>query len=854
MNKKFLSLKLPLVLIALMISSLGTQTNRVSATTIPLTIQDISPDASDLYGGRVADMALDPSTSKSVNKRILAISDNGGLWASTDTGNSWSRRSGLDRFGQFQLTNIVFDPTDGTGSRVFLLSRGDNQSPTQSGVYRSTDGGATWLPAQTNGSSNHPSGCLQNNATRLAVDPTNRKNVYVAAQCAIGISHDAGASFQWVSPNASDQFYNGIMVDKNGRAFACGQDGIYQRKTDGNWISRGSPLGLESGDCFIAADPYAASTFYIAGHWNGAVSPGGCSGCTEIFEADWNGTTWVYTALLADPKPNGRPVFIQPHVFSGGDEVFSIYYGNSVSVEVINCNPNGKPTHCPMGPRSFQPGSFWRHVAWTGSAVAVHADPTSLVFDPGGNNCLLLYAADGGFERPRGANCDGISSAGWTKANQGFHAQEIYNMSATQRLDGTMDLYINMQDIGFMYRTGISPVWSTIGGNDGVVTSVDRVQTASPIRLVFVDMFGGNNAVRKAGAFYANPSAFTGPAGWNFSLGYYPGRRGVDWFGNRRYAVVVDNGSQTQLFTTTNEGGNWTAQANPLNGVGDNDVRVSGTTTSPVFYVRAGRRLWQIPGLSATSATAADVGLNGVGFFGVSGSNSNVLYAFDCAGSPPCTRGRIVQSINGGSLWARDSVATRLSQSDRFGNRYPNGIELGCACDPLRDQPQVFEFDPVGSNILVIGLRNAGLLVSIDRGNSWGRLPLTVPFVSSVVFGPERGHFYFSTYGRGVWEVWLGASRLILSKVQTSPDNKLTLSTRLLDINGAPLSAKPIVLRLVNNKGVVLQKIVGKTTSKGIFSATFDRPSIPGTYYFRAVFSGDKTILGAETERRYIVP
>ena len=158
------------------------------------------------------------------------------------------------------------------------------------------------------------------------------------------------------------------------------------------------------------------------------------------------------------------------------------------------------------------------------------------------------------------------------------------------------------------------------------------------------------------------------------------------------------------------------------------------------------------------------------------------------------------------------------------------------------------------SNIVVIGLRNAGLLVSIDGGRSWGRLPLTVPFVSSVVFAPERGHFYFSTYSRGVWEVWLGASSLIMSKAQTLPDGKLKLSTRLLDISGAPLSAKPITLSLVNNKGVVLQKIVGKTTSKGIFSATFDRPSAPGTYYFRAVFSGDKSIVGAETESRYLAP
>src|SRR4030095_760483 len=127
----------------------------------------------------------------------------------------------------------------------------------------------------------------------------------------------------------------------------CGQFGVYQRINDANWVSRGSPLGMQSSDCFLAADPYSASTFYVAGHWKGTVSPGGCSGCSEIFEADWNGSSWIYTALLADPKSNGRPVFIQPHLFSGGDPIFSIYYGNSVSVEVINCNPTGSPTHCP---------------------------------------------------------------------------------------------------------------------------------------------------------------------------------------------------------------------------------------------------------------------------------------------------------------------------------------------------------------------------------------------------------------------------------------------------------------------------------------------------------------------------
>ena len=837
-----------IALAAFIVGTIGTGTIPASAITIPFTLHDISPDSSKLYGGRVADMAVDPATSKSLDKRILAVSDNGGLWQSTDTGNTWIRLSGLDRYGQFQLTNVVFDPTDATGSRVFLLSRGDSQAPPKSGVYRSTNGGASWLPAQNSLTSNHPSGCTRNNATRLAVDPTNSQNVYVAAQCAVGISHNGGATFQWVVPSASDSNYNGIMVDRQGRAFACGWNGVYRRSSDLNWVSAGAPFGLHSSDCFLAPDPFAASHFYLAGHWDGKVSPDGCEGCSEIFEGYWNGSAWVYAALLADKKTNGRPVFIQPQVFGGGDPVLSIYYGNSVGVEIINCNPAGSPTHCPVGARSFQPGSFWNHLAWTGSALAVHADPTSLVFDGGGNNCLLLYAADGGFERPAGNNCDGTGATGWSLSNHGFHAQQAYNMYGTQRLDGTTDLYISLQDNGFMYRTGAPPAWDTIGGSDGAVTAVDRRETGFPIRLAFVDNVWG---VQKADALYANATAMDMPAGWNFPLGTFPGRRGIDSFGNQSYAVVADNGSQTILFTTTNEGFNWSAPALAVSGMAGNDVRVSGTTASPVFYVRASRRLWRIDGLGATTAVRADVGLTGVGFYGVSPSSSNLLYAFDCAGTPPCTNGRIVRSTTSGQSWVADPVATRLSQVDRFGNRLPNSLNLS---DPLRYQPQVFEFDPSDSNIVVIGLRHAGVLVSIDRGVSWGRLPVTVPLVSSVVFAPERGHFYFSTYSRGVWEVWLGASKLAIAAPQTLSTGQLKLTSSLKDMDSGALAGQPVVLQLLNSKGVLVQKISATTSTKGVATAIFNKPPSPGIYYFRAIYAGGKAILGTQTQRRYLKP
>ena len=209
------------------------------------------------------------------------------------------------------------------------------------------------------------------------------------------------------------------------------------------------------------------------------------------------------------------------------------------------------------------------------------------------------------------------------------------------------------------------------------------------------------------------------------------------------------------------------------------------------------------------------------------------------------------RSTTSGQSWVADPVATRLSQVDRFGNRLPNSLNLS---DPLRYQPQVFEFDPSDSNIVVIGLRHAGVLVSIDRGVSWGRLPVTVPLVSSVVFAPERGHFYFSTYSRGVWEVWLGASKLAIAAPQTLSTGQLKLTSSLKDMDSGALAGQPVVLQLLNSKGVLVQKISATTSTKGVATAIFNKPPSPGIYYFRAIYAGGKAILGTQTQRRYLKP
>lgn len=122
----------------------------------------------------------------------------------------------------------------------------------------------------------------------------------------------------------------------------------------------------------------------------------------------------------------------------------------------------------------------------------------------------------------------------------------------------------------------------------------------------------------------------------------------------------------------------------------------------------------------------------------------------------------MVATTDGGQSWRTDPVATRLLLTDLFGNRYPIGQG-----NPYLGEPAVFAFDPTDDRIIVIGTVHVGLLVSVDAGASWGRVPVIAPRVSSVVFSGLRGRFYVSTYGRGVWDVTIGGTSLALGEAIT---------------------------------------------------------------------------------------
>lgn len=802
-----------------------------------LYVADVGPNGTDpagngLPGGRIQDVALDPATANAPVQRLLAIAERGGMWASLDSGASWYHIPGLEPFGQDTPFDIKFDPTDPTGQRVFVTTQADGQSATQSGVYRSLNGGVSWSAPVS-----RPAGCPTDYARRLAIDPNNGQNVYVAASCAVGISHDGGNSFQWVTPGTGN--YYGMMVARDGTAYTCGAGGVFQRVSDIVWTSIGNPSEGQSGDCEIAPDPTSSNHLFISGHWSGL------SGLTQIFEV-YHTASWRFKNLNSYSENNGRPTHIETRLQADGK--FSLYWGNSEHDQMQDCDPALGPTHCTPSalPPNTDPALPWR---WLEGPHILHADTSRLVFNwVGPNQCLLLAAGDYGFMVPKASDCDGMASpsSDWHYTNTGLHALQVYNMAGTQRRGGTTDLYLNMQDNGWIYRSGAPGDWRSAGGSDAFVSIPDRVESATPVRMVYFDNLG----IGKSKAHYDVGSAFQLPtAPWSFPLGAVPGSPKLDWFGNKHYVLVTENinDGQTQAFTTEDEGGTWKTLSSPLPG-GYEDVRASGTT-SPVFYVRSGGLLRRVSGLGLSAVTTpADVGLNNIGFYGVSVNDPNRLYAFDCAAD--CVgAGRVVSSRDGGASWLTDSVLTRLIQQNQYADVYP----IDPRNDPLYAEAGAFAFDPADEDIIVAGTGHAGVLVSIDGGSSWGHLPVSVPIVRSIFFERNRGHFFFSTYSRGVWEVRLGATSIGIIPVNGATGLIVNWTAVLRDTNLGALAGRTVIFELVNATGAPVQSASAVTSESGYAIAPVQLIASVGNYTLRARYAGETELAGSETEAPFQV-
>ncbi|MCU0305218.1 MAG: hypothetical protein MUC56_14295 [Thermoanaerobaculales bacterium] len=118
--------------------------------------------------GRISDIAVDPTDPS----RIFVTAASGGVWRSTNAGTTWAPV--FDSEGSYSIGYVTIDPND---PNIVWVGTGENNSQRSvsfgDGVYKSLDGGTTWTNMGLRESEH---------IGNIVVDPRDSEVVWVAAQ------------------------------------------------------------------------------------------------------------------------------------------------------------------------------------------------------------------------------------------------------------------------------------------------------------------------------------------------------------------------------------------------------------------------------------------------------------------------------------------------------------------------------------------------------------------------------------------------------------------------------------------------------------------------------------------------
>ncbi|MGH7460865.1 MAG: WD40/YVTN/BNR-like repeat-containing protein, partial [Longimicrobiales bacterium] len=233
---------------------------------VSFSYRDINPNQSSLdatdadgaSGGRVNGLARAPN-----GTTFFAASEWGGLYFSTDTGQTWAHVP-----GHFPMAtwDVEVDPSN--GNRVYATSFYDGRVNSRAGISVSTDGGVTWThPASATPAAGFCDGDDRRDnpgAFGIAIDPANTNHVVIGTNCGVARSTDAGVNWTFIDPTPADGADDvwDVVVHDGGIIDVCGDDG-HRRSTDNGvtWVTATSSP-IPGGRCSLAVSPDEGGVLY----------------------------------------------------------------------------------------------------------------------------------------------------------------------------------------------------------------------------------------------------------------------------------------------------------------------------------------------------------------------------------------------------------------------------------------------------------------------------------------------------------------------------------------------------------------------------------------------------------------
>jgi photosystem II stability/assembly factor-like uncharacterized protein len=697
------------------------------------------------FGGNILALAVDPRNPQNI---YAGLDNGGGVWKSSDGGASWSPlRNGLppNRY----IITLVIDPSN---TNTIYAGFYD-------GVYTSTDGGASWSRAST-GFPNYPV-----YVQRLVIDPSNPQTLYAGVYNTGSTSYgvfkttNGGANWTLASSGLPQTDVNVLAIDpQNPQTLYVGfyNSGVYKTTNGGaSWSAVNN--GFPSSNTFIdalAVDPSNSQNVY-AGVSGGGVykTANGGQSWSQTNSGLPNGAT--PTSIVIDPTNPQRIVigtfYTGTFVSTNGGQSWSAINSDisSALVQAVALDPSNTQTiyaGTTSGVYKTTNGGASGGYLFNGMrATAI----TAVVIDP--NNSRIVYA--------------GISGGAVQKSTDGGNTWTLVNNGILDFGVFVNDLAIDRSNSQTLYAATRGGVYKTTNGGASWSAVDTGLPTQTPFKLA-IDRQNSQNLFvgTLGGGVYRTTN---GGASWSAVNSGLPSNAviialTVDPTNGQTAYAGLQSGTSI-IYKTTNGGASWSASSTGL------PTALTGET----YYI----------GFSIV----------------VDPSNSQIVYtAFDNSG--------VYKSTDGGATW---SV-----------------LNAGL---PAGKNVSAIALNPANTQIIYVGIEDGGVYRSTNGGASWNFTGYGLPafaYPLSLVVDATGSNVYAGIFG-GVWNF--------------QPSSTVTISGRVLDIKGNGVAGVTVNLSGTANASVT-------TDSNGNY--TFSNLPGGGTYTVTpAAISGSAFFPGAYVYR-----
>ena len=421
------------------------------------------PTGYDSGAGRVDFLRFDPNNSNT----LYVGTPDGGLWKSTNGGGSWSTNT--DFLGVIGCADLAIDPDN---TQIMYLATGNWEADRSSlGVFKSTDGGATWSATSLawNFSDSYE-------IRRMIMDPNDPDTMLVVTDGGIFRTTDGWATNSATNLDGNYNLYDiKFKPGDHTTVYASGTNfintDIFWKSTDNgaSWtaVTSGLPSDGDISRVIIGVTPDPTGTAYVY-----LLAGNTAHGYKGLYRSTDSGAN--FSTQSDDVTPLGTPT---PNILNSSKSGTGTggQAGHDLAIAIA---PNNKDKVTIGGInqwRSTDGGVNWTiFTYWLGddpdypgegdaSTPYTHADIQDIQYLPG-SSTTLFTTSDGGIYKTID---DGVN---WTKLtnNLSIAQQNVVAHSAT-----TEGLLVSgLQDIGTIKKSG--GTWSVINGGDGESAFIDR--------------------------------------------------------------------------------------------------------------------------------------------------------------------------------------------------------------------------------------------------------------------------------------------------------------------------------------------------------------------------------------------